>query len=118
MINLDELRRLATEATPGPWVVSSEDNIITGPNGEIVCADGSGAFVAVGDDDARLIAAANPATILALLDEVEKLRKDVGRHINLRSLPIEEASEWYVRHIQDTHGEIDAALDASEEPKA
>jgi hypothetical protein len=43
--------------TPGPWHVEpGGDNIIRGPNGECVCADGSGAFIAiVNDEDARRI---------------------------------------------------------------
>jgi hypothetical protein len=66
MTDFDELRRLAQAATPGPW-------------------DHEAGSVGAGDEwvvdsfkdheaDAAFIAAANPATVIALLDERDELR--------------------------------------------
>ena len=84
----DELERLARAATPGPWIRSGcrrkmgdEDCIMVGPDGFLMAAlpigqprDHAGAF-----NDAAFIAAANPATILALLSERAELLAAVER---------------------------------------
>lgn len=89
------LRKLAEEATPGPWVCKShtcetiddidpgDDWTVYGVNGQCVC------FESVGRNDcaqsnAKHIAAANPSTILAMLDYIETLEKDAGRYRWLR----------------------------------
>ena len=59
----DELRSLAAAATPGPWTA--------GPFG---VSSASQPFVPATQDDARYMAACDPQTILALLDEIERLR--------------------------------------------
>jgi Ead/Ea22-like protein len=74
-VKYDELRALALAATPGPW------EIVTGPfttcissrSGFIVGSDGMASY---GQDviNANYIAAANPATVLALLDDLARLR--------------------------------------------
>ena len=88
MTTLDELERLARAATPGPWIRSGcrrkmgdEDCIMVGPDGFLMAAlpigqprDHAGAF-----NDAAFIAAANPATILALLSERAELLAAVER---------------------------------------
>ena len=71
----DELRRLAEAATPGEWFASGKKEI-----GYISKADDQscGMLISLADanthEDAAYIAAANPSRILALLDEVERLR--------------------------------------------
>ena len=85
MIDINELRRLAQAATPGPWkmlpvgdgrqkfaVADSEFlSILT------VTDEGGATFGTVyDDDDARFIAAANPATISELLDRLEAAEKE------------------------------------------
>lgn len=78
----DELRALASAATPGPWETGDAD-----PEGVIyvgarfqdeVYATADLNYASLADakvvEDARYIAAANPATVLALLDEVARLR--------------------------------------------
>lgn len=92
MTDLDypELRRIAEAATPGPWEVLACDSgvsyralnasVITARSGdEVAVADWVGEY----DDphagegcDARHIAAFDPPTALALLDDVERLRAD------------------------------------------
>jgi len=86
-IDINELRQLAQEATPGPWkmlpvgdgrqkfaVADSEFlSILT------VTDEGGATFGTVYDDaDAKFIAAANPAAITALLDRLEAAEKAGG----------------------------------------
>lgn len=80
---LAELEQLAQEASEGPWVndepgqVSSADYLVDG-----VTMFDHIASSASGDsdpDDAAFIAAANPATILALLQHVRELKVDADR---------------------------------------
>ena len=83
---LDELEKLAGEATPGPWRVE-EAPIVAGYYGGINAADGSTIVIATDfvclecgeftgecgierKEDAAFIAAANPAVVLALIAEV------------------------------------------------
>ena len=79
MIDHNELRALAQAATPGPWQAQQRNKqeaiYIVGPAGV------PPACHAFYDDNATYIAAANPATVLALLDEVERLR-GYGNAIN------------------------------------
>lgn len=76
-VNKQELRRLAEEATPGEW----------GYDGSYVCTsrneDGTvyvESWNPVSDclltKNAKYIAAANPAAILSLLDDIERLERD------------------------------------------
>lgn len=80
MSNIDKqaLRQLATRATPGPWEEENGEvwimrngtanSILTG-----ICGDDTSGQQDF--DNARFIAAANPATVLALLDELEAAEK-------------------------------------------
>ena len=81
-----ELRRLAAAATPGPWeyreMVEPGSAGVTHPHGWV------DAVIACGANemrDAAYIAAANPATMLALLDRLEKAEKDAARYRLLAS---------------------------------
>lgn len=79
-----ELRRLAKAATPGPWTLYVPEDY-QGPDElpgyGVECAEGRaivwGALEPETgcqfDRDAEFIAAANPKTILALLDEIDRL---------------------------------------------
>ena len=87
-IDVNELRRLAQAATPGPWKAgqylgSLQQFVIHTDAGD----RGRGSDVALttlalGSDEtvanARLIAAANPETVLELLDRLEAAEKDVA----------------------------------------
>lgn len=91
MTHLDKLRGLAEAATPGPWVAenyvdevglsviaSLKDDCISNPTRGQVChvsvvAGATGADPAGATTNAAFIAAANPATILALLDRIVAL---------------------------------------------
>ena len=67
-----ELEALAKDATPGPWFGEWQEgddwwSILGQPIGEMVCPE---VATCTDDDDARYIAAANPQTVLDLLDEL------------------------------------------------
>ena len=95
MIDINELRRLAQAATPGPWkmlpvgdgrqkfaVADSEFlSILT------VTDEGGATFGTVYDDaDARFIAAANPATVSELLDRLEPAESDCLEQARLNGM--------------------------------
>lgn len=70
-----KLRAAAEKATPGPWHDCDDEDIATvAPGADCSSAE---SFIAVqfdNRDDARYIAAVNPAVILALLDELAALQ--------------------------------------------
>lgn len=82
MTNLDELRKKAEAATPGPWRVGTPP-----PNGEHTIGNMKGLMVAVATvgaglcslDNAKYIAAANPAVVLELIAEIERWKKEAAR---------------------------------------
>lgn len=92
MIDTTKLRELAMNATPGPWEFSSWDinsfAIVAGfdspgsTTGEMIVypdasdEEGYGGVKLL--NDAEYIAAANPATVLALLDELERTQGSVA----------------------------------------
>ena len=95
MIDINELRRLAQAATPGPWkmlpvgdgrqkfaVANSEFlSILT------VTDEGGATFGTVYDDaDARFIAAANPTTVSELLDRLEAAESDALEQARLNGM--------------------------------
>ena len=72
-----ELRRLAENATPGPWVhewVDGDDwwSVYGCPTGDMVCPE---VCTMWGSDEAAYIAAANPAATLGLLDRLAHMRE-------------------------------------------
>lgn len=84
-IDTNELRRLAQAATPGPWYVTGKltryvEARIDGRLIQEVAACGptkaDGGYGPQQEANARLIAAANPATISELLDRIEAAEKE------------------------------------------
>lgn len=82
MTNPDELERLARAATPGPWQNGFDDlegvvSLGAKDDGNVVCLPPA-SFMELSqvrwDDNAAFIAAANPATILALLSANREMR--------------------------------------------
>ena len=73
-IDIEELKRLAEDATPGPWVAAISTNM-----DNKVCHS-FGGICQTGKDigDAIFIAAANPAAILELIAEIDSLRDQVN----------------------------------------
>ena len=83
---LADLRAKAEAATKGPWCMDDGIEVDYGPSGEPEQFQARPpAVTGIGIDpdslenysDAIFIAAANPATVLALLDEIERLRERV-----------------------------------------
>lgn len=84
MSNIDkrELREAAEKATPGPWEMEQENIWFTDEDGYTKHL----AYVQQGDDvddkqdhyNTAYIAAANPETVMALLDELEAAEKRIA----------------------------------------
>ncbi len=78
---MKDLRRLAEAATEGPW-----EAYVTRLDGVCGIEDGAGGWVAgclegdfdMTEEDATFIAACDPQTILALLDDLDAARKVVS----------------------------------------
>lgn len=73
-IDIDKLKALAKAATPGPWQADGDD-VIPDPNraeGIIAWCD----FAQKDQRDAQYIAAAYPATILALIERVREAKAE------------------------------------------
>ncbi|EAB1658563.1 ead/Ea22-like family protein [Salmonella enterica subsp. diarizonae serovar 35:k:e,n,x,z15] len=90
-IDKQALREAATEATQGGWYVDYDFD---------VCHE-SGAFLAEthGDNlaqNAKFIAAANPATMLALLDELDSTNGYASAY---------EAEKWHYHGLAESEGE-------------
>lgn len=88
-----ELARLAEAATPGPWV--SQGRYIGTPKhmsyvGEVRDQNGNWSDTTKSRSDAAFIAAANPATVLALIAEVAALN-DYGKSVAKEALAYRNA---------------------------
>ena len=78
MTDHSELKRLAEAATPGPWYQHGGIMQVLSHDCETVCET----FEDDGEcPDAQFIAAANPAAVLALIAENERLTKAVGLQV-------------------------------------
>lgn len=101
MTDHTELRKAAEAATPGPWVLQHGDaaileprSSVTAKNGKRICDNEPYYPTAVTDNNAAFIAAANPATIIALLDEIDHLEHE-------KKSRIEHANDIAERHLED-----------------
>lgn len=78
-----ELRRLAEAATPGPWSLTDGDPAMNGQHWTIrrqgVAGIRVSGFTYGFNGDAAYIAAANPAAVLALLDDLDAARAAITR---------------------------------------
>lgn len=91
MTDDQELRKLAENATPGPWRWTPDrgnepfasdcgPTLKNAAEDLVVSAWGHDWWgITVDDHDAEFIAAANPQAILGLLDELDDLRRGQGR---------------------------------------
>lgn len=97
----EELRKLAEAATPGEWKARAA----YGPLNRVRASDGMLLAELSNSDwpgenaeaNTRFIAAANPAVILGLLDQLEAARgalKEVARHVH------------YLRHVEKRYREV------------
>lgn len=92
-INKQALREASENATPGEWCADDMFGVVAdaGLNGNFYIATCSGPD---NRDNKRFISAANPATVLALLDELEAA---VNRIAEL------ESREVVLPSVQDVH---------------
>ncbi len=75
----DALRKLCKSAAPGPWYTSAPSEHAVWydiKDGRYLIADTSSGFT--DDGNAEYIAAANPATVLVLLDELDRTKGTVA----------------------------------------
>ncbi|HFN3767925.1 TPA: ead/Ea22-like family protein [Enterobacter hormaechei] len=114
MSNIDKqsLRTAAENATPGEWCTDDYHGVIAdaGLNANYYIASCSGPD---NRSNKRFIAAANPATVLALLDELEAKDKAWAAqddHINQQADRIES--------LEKKNGDLGKALGAAEERNA
>ncbi len=94
MIDTTQLRELAQKASPGPWYTSAPSEHAVWydiKDGRYLIADTSSGFT--DDGNAEYIAAANPATVLALLNELDRLRTIEAAASNLAKVKGRHNSE-------------------------
>lgn len=92
MIDTTKLRELAQNATPGEWYVSAPaEHAVWKDIGDrrYLIADTSDGFT--DDNNSEYIAAANPATVLALLDDLDSAKRALAMAGYTK---IEGAEEW------------------------
>lgn len=99
MIDTNELRKLCTSATPGPWYISAPSEQAVWydiKDRRYLIADASYGFT--DDGNAEYISAANPATVLALLDELTRTQGSIA--IASAALSAAERELQRLRHIE------------------
>lgn len=118
MTDTNELRRLAQRATPGPWEAEGQGGIQMDGTRDayVIYSEGVRSIASVrliSDRQARgntaaYIAAANPATVLELLDELDRLRIEVARlkGAEMGLQPLKWCSEC--SHLESEHQEHQA----------
>ncbi len=113
MSNIDKrgLREAAEKATKGRWAVEFDDEIYStdGVNHEQIAM----VFSENEARDAEFIAAANPATVLALLDELEKMQAQSSKWceafhkaVSVGARYEERIAELEAREIKPAKGEV------------
>ena len=125
MSNIDKrgLREAAEKATKGRWAVEFDDEIYStdGVNHEQIAM----VFSENEARDAAFIAAANPATVLALLDELEAAEKRIAElearevklpnpHAHLIWIQAGHAPDDYWDDVAVSHSEKDKCCDGSD----
>lgn len=94
-IDINKLRRLAQAATPGPWYVTGnltryvEARIDGGLIQEVAACgptEADGGYGPQQEANARLIAAANPASVSELLDRLEAAEADALEQARLNGM--------------------------------
>jgi hypothetical protein len=80
MMKLEELKKLAEAATPGPWRFSRESWNVSTPD----CDTDIGIYIPESEENmtGEFIAAANPQTVLALIGENAGLRTELKRKLD------------------------------------
>lgn len=113
-MNIEELKRLAEAATPGPWAAAISSNMVNGvcATFETICETGKNI------DDALYIAAANPAAVLELIAEIERVTKQRDELLEALKDAREMVSDWagyaspYFQEKHDIDGDLKKLDDA------
>ncbi|EQA1680038.1 ead/Ea22-like family protein [Enterobacter roggenkampii] len=116
MSNIDKqaLREAAEKATKGQWAVEFDDEIYStdGVNNEQIAM----VFSENEARDAAFIAAANPATVLALLDELEKMQAQSSKWCEAFHKAVSVGARYEERIAElerkEQHSERQSVIDA------
>lgn len=124
---LKAIRDTAKKATPGSWWAGeckpADGHALAWLGNWFVDCEGGQRNYVDPSLDAAYIAAAQPATVIALLDEIESLRKDADRYRWLRDTYAEDKDigikvyhdaldEWIpYADFESMEEELDAAMD-------
>ncbi|WP_063090539.1 ead/Ea22-like family protein [Escherichia coli] len=120
-INYQALREAAEKATPGNWWIDSHGHAMVSFVGndvlEVFTTDNKRAAVRHedtgnlsrwrNDNDATFIATADPATVLALLDELEAAKKRIAE-LEAREISLPERSSML--HRTDFHDDYQTVM--------
>jgi hypothetical protein len=124
MLDLDELEAKARAATPGKWCIKlGQATFGDGSQVAYVMQDAPDPHAVIAYEvaltDAAHIAAANPATVLALIERVRRAEREnevlgtvYGIAASLRTFPVPFDDHWRLVGAVD---EARAALDAARE---
>lgn len=107
--DLDALLGLARAATPGDWqpVIDANYAVVTVGDSVVCCAMHN-------HNDARFIAAASPATITALVQQLQEAQRDAERYRWLRGvLDNDEITDGLHEAFMKGLSALDAAIDAA-----
>lgn len=119
MTDLDRLEQLAMEATPGPWTKGQWTEVIN-PCMWQVFARGSKQTVVMDtvEPDATYIAAANPATVLELIQRVRKAESELRLHQLIRAGYVEALNCIVSQGFPDTANRVAWMKDLAREALA
>ena len=107
MIDINELRKLCTSATPGPWTATNRSDwseCVAEISDWHVVPTLQQSELSNMDVDAAYISAANPATVLQLLDEIDRLRTIEAAARNLAKVKGRHHSEQAYQKMVEVLG--------------
>lgn len=111
MSTLDDLRKLATAATPGPWEhrkfrgINDRQGFVYKTTG--MCSQVCRTIELGTTRDADFIAAANPAVVIALLECIEAADWVTGPHVS--GISLTDSRDAY----RDARAKLEAALEVT-----
>lgn len=124
MTPLDNLEKLADEATPGPWTDGGTGTIVCEVDGNELNPSIQRSIVSPScknhesnlDEDAAFIAAANPATIKTLIQVIREAREALAFYANremyMADCELGDITEWELDCYGDKARKAEAKIDA------
>ena len=119
MIDIKAIRAAAETATPGRWRVTAQGKHVVSVNNGRICTSPEHMTNWNWGANSNHIAIASPATVIALCDEIERLRKDAGRYQFARqgnrfTVKCKSATVMFGPNQERDYSEqYDAAIDAA-----